>query len=106
MKMLIITTLVATSLAGAANAGVSNFQYLEAARCRGLASSENLGTLDTAAIDAFLRREGASRTLAVKASAQKKMSEAVKAAAAADGAKKSKLLSEREGVCAAYINGG
>jgi hypothetical protein len=36
-------------------------QYLEAARCRGLAASENLGKLDTAAIDAFLREPRACR---------------------------------------------
>ena len=103
MKALIIAAAAFASLAGVAQAGVSNFQYLEAARCRGLAASENLGKLDTAAIDEFLRNEGATRTLAVKTSAMNKMSEAAKDAAAADGEKKAKLLAEREGQCGAYL---
>lgn len=106
MKALIIATVAVASFAGVANAGVSNFQYLEAARCRALASSENLGKLDTAAIDEFLRNEGSTRTLAVKTSAQNKMSGAAKDAASADGEKKAKLLAERDGACATYLGGG
>ena len=105
MKALIIATVAVASLAGVAHAGVSDFRYLEAARCRGLAASDNLGKLDTAAIDEFLRNEGATRTLAVKASAQNKMSTALKAAAAADGDKKTKLLAEREANCGVYLGG-
>ncbi len=105
MKTLIIATLAAASLAGVAHAGVSDFQFLEAARCRGLAASESLGKLDTASIDAFLREEGASRTLAVKTSANRKMTDAAKVAASAEGDKKAKLLAEREGGCASYLAG-
>jgi hypothetical protein len=105
MKTLIIATLAVTSLAGVAHAGVSDFQFLEAARCRGLAVSEGLGKLDTTSIDTFLRDEAATRTLAVKASATRKMSEATKVADSADGDKKAKLLAEREGGCAVYLAG-
>ena len=106
MKVLIIATVAVASFAGVAQAGVSNFQYLEAARCRGLAASENLGKLDTAAVDTFLRTEGATRTLAVKTSAMNKMSSAEKDAASADAEKKAKLLAERESSCGAYLGGG
>lgn len=106
MKALIIATAAVASLAGVANAReATNLQYLEAARCRGLAASENLGKLDTATIDQFLRNESANRPLAVRTSAINKMSSAAKDAAAADGEKKAKLLAEREGACGAYIGG-
>ena len=74
MKALIIATVAVASLAGVAHAGVSDRQYLDVARCRGLAASENLGKLDTTAIDTLLRDESATRTPAVKDSAINKMS--------------------------------
>jgi hypothetical protein len=105
MKTLIIAVVVAGSLAGVAHASATDVQYMQAARCRGLAASENLGKLDTAAIDAFLREEGAGRALDVKTSAINKMNGAAKNAAGAQGAKKDKLLAEREGACAPYLGG-
>ena len=106
MKTLIIATVAFASLAGVAHAGsVSNLQFLEAARCRGLASSENLGKLDTASLDAFLRTEGSARDLAVRTSARNKIEAARKEADSADGEKKAKLLAERDGNCGAYIAG-
>lgn len=106
MKALIVTAAAFAAFAGVAQAGVSNLNYLEAARCRGLAASENLGKLDTAALDAFLRDEGASRDLAVRTSAINKMQSALKEADAADGEKKAKLLAQRESACAGFIAGG
>lgn len=106
MKALIIATVAFGSLAGVAQAGVSNLSYLEAARCRGLAASENLGKLDTTALDAFLRAEGAERDLAVRTSAIKKIEAAQKEADGAEGEKKTKLLAQREGACGAYLAGG
>ncbi len=107
MKTLIIATVAAASLAGVAHAGsVTNLQFLSAARCRGLASSENLGKLDTASLDAFLRTEGSARDLAVRTSAKNKIEAARKEADAADGEKRAKLLAERDGSCGAYMGGG
>ena len=106
MKALIVTAVAFAAFAGVAQAGVSNLNYLEAARCRGLAASENLGKLDTTALDAFLRDEGSARDLAVRTSAINRMQSALKEANAADGEKKAKLLAQREGACAAYIAGG
>lgn len=106
MKTLIIATVAVASLAGAAQAGpVTNLQFLEAARCRGLAGSEALGKLDTTALDTFLRAEGSSRELATRVSAQKKIQSAAKEADGADAEKKAKLLAERDGACAAYMGG-
>ena len=106
MKTLIIATVAVASLASAAHAGsTTNLQFLEAARCRGLAGSENLGKLDTASLDAFLRNEAGTRDPAALNSAQNKMKAAAKEADGADGEKKAKLLAERNGACAAYLGG-
>ena len=104
MKTLIIATVAVASFASAAHAGsVTNLQFLEAARCRGLAGSENLGKLDTASLDVFLRTEAGTRDPAALNSAQNKLKAAAKEADAADGEKKVKLLAERDKACGAYI---
>ncbi|GGL26490.1 MULTISPECIES: hypothetical protein [Caulobacter] len=107
MKKVIIAAAVALSaLAGAAQAAeVSNTQFLQAARCRGLAASEGLGKLDTAGIDAFLKQETGARELPVRVSANNKISGAQKEGDKADGAKKEKLLAERSGACSAWLGG-
>jgi hypothetical protein len=106
MKKIIIASVIAISaLAGAAQAGVSNLNYLQAARCRGLAASEGLGKLDTANIDAFLKQEGSAREIAVRTSAGNKIAGAQKEGDKAEGAKKDKLLAERSGVCSAFLSG-
>jgi hypothetical protein len=107
MKKVIIAAVVAVSaMAGAAQAAeISNTQFLQAARCRGLAASEGLGKLDTASIDAFLRQETGSRELPVRASAKSKVTSAEKEGDKAEGAKKDKLIAERSGACSAYLGG-
>lgn len=108
MNKIIVATVVAVSaLAGAAQAGttVSNYDFLKAARCRGLAASEGLGKLDTANIDAFLKQETGNRELPIRASANNKIVGAEKEGDKADGAKKEKLLAERSSACSAWLNG-
>ncbi|MDR7116110.1 hypothetical protein [Caulobacter sp. BE254] len=107
MKKVIIAAAVALSgLAGAAQAAeISNTQFLQAARCRGLAASEGLGKLDTAGIDAFLKQETGARELPVRASANNKISGAQKEGDKAEGAKKEKLLAERSTTCSAWLGG-
>jgi hypothetical protein len=108
MKTIIVATVVAVSaLASAAQAGASatNYEFLQAARCRGLAASEGLGKLDTAGIDAFLRDQGASRELPVRVSANNKIASAQKEGDKADAAKKEKLLAERSSACSAWLSG-
>jgi hypothetical protein len=108
MNKIIVATVVAVSaLAGAAQAAtpISNFDFLQAARCRGLAASEGLGKLDTAGIDAFLTQETGNRELPIRASAKNKIAGAQKEGDKADGAKKEKLLAERSGVCSAWLSG-
>lgn len=108
MKTIIVASVVAVSaLAGAAQAGTSatNYEFLQAARCRGLAASEGLGKVDTANIDAFLRDQGASREGPVRVSAKNKIADAQKEGDKAEGAKKDKLLAERSGACSAWLSG-
>ncbi|ALL15280.1 hypothetical protein [Caulobacter henricii] len=111
MKSTIAAAVVALAFAGAANAAgaesrVSDSGFLQAARCRGLAASEGLGRLDTAAIDQLLRTEGHSRTLAAKASASKRITAAQAQGDRAQGGKKDRLLAERQSACAVWLKGG
>lgn len=104
MKMLTIAVVTVSALAGVAQAApVTNLQYLQAARCRGLAASEGLGKLDTAAIDAFLRTEGSARDLAVRTSAVNRMTSAMNEANKAEGGKKEELLAERGSQCGEWL---
>ena len=105
MKKIIIAAVVtASAMTGVAQAAeISNTQFLQAARCRGLAASEGLGKLDTAGIDAFLRQETGSRELPVRVSANNKISGAQKEGDKAEGVKKDKLLAERSGACSNYL---
>lgn len=105
-KVIIAAVAAASALAGAAQAAeISNTQFLQAARCRGLAASDGLGKLDTASIDAFLKQETGSRELPVRVSANNKISGAQKEGDKAEGAKKEKLLAERSGACSAWLGG-
>lgn len=108
MKSIIIAAAAASALSGAAQAAstVTDIQFLQAARCRGLAASEGLGRLDTAAIDQLLRTEGQARELAVRASATNRINAARTQGDKAQGAKKEKLLAERQGDCASWLQGG
>jgi len=107
MKSIIIAAAAVSALSGAAQAAsnMTDIQFLQAARCRGLAASEGLGRLDTAAIDQLLRTEGQARELGIRASATNKINAATTQGDKAQGAKKEKLLAEREQACAAWLQG-
>lgn len=106
MKKIILTAIIAASaLAGAAQAATPSAAYLQAARCRGLASSEGLGAVDVANIDAFMKQEGAGLDAKTRFSLGTKISSAQKEGNKARGAAKDKLLAERSGACAAYLGG-
>ncbi|PTS81860.1 MULTISPECIES: hypothetical protein [unclassified Caulobacter] len=108
MKTILVSALALAALATGAQAGpkVSDMQYLQAARCRGLAASEALGKLDTVALDSFLRAEGQARELAVRASSASRITGALNEAQKATGEKKDKLIAERNGDCAVWLRGG
>jgi hypothetical protein len=107
MRTTITMISFATALmaSGAAFAGsMSNLDYLQAARCRGLAASEGLGKIDTAQIDQLLRSESPAREIAVRSSAARRINAATEAGNKATGAKKDRLLAERANACAPYLS--
>jgi opacity protein-like surface antigen len=107
MKSIILTAVAISALSGVAQAApLSDSQFLQTARCRGLAASEGLGKLDTAAIDAVLRAEGGARELPVRTSANRKIAEGQAQGDKAEGGKKEKLLAERQAQCAGWLAGG
>lgn len=103
--IIVASALTAMLAAGSASAAskMSDLQYLQAARCRGLATSEALGKLDTTGLDAMLKQESASRAPAVRSSAQKKLISAREQGDAATAAEKGRLLAERASNCAIYL---
>lgn len=103
MKAVLIALVAAGSIAGVAHAGATDKQFVEASRCSALAASENLGKLDTSAVDAFLRAESADRKASVRIDAVTKMNNARKKADSANGNAKLKLIAERDQVCAPFI---
>jgi len=103
MKAVLIALVAAGSIAGVAHAGATDKQFVEASRCSALAASENLGKLDTSAVDAFLRTESADRKASVRIDAVTKMNNARKKADSANGAAKMKLIAERDQVCAPFL---
>lgn len=106
MKSIILAVAAISALSGIAQAApLSDSQFLQAARCRGLAASEGLGKLDTTALDAMLRAEGGARELPVRTSAGRKISEGQAQGDKAEGAKKEKLLAERQSHCGAWLAG-
>jgi soluble P-type ATPase len=103
MKAAIIALVAAGSIAGVAHAGATDKQFVEASRCSALAASENLGKLDTTAVDAFLLTESADRKGSVRIEAVTKMNNARKKADSAGEGAKAKLIAERDQICAPYI---
>lgn len=103
MKAVIIALVAAGSIAGVAHAGATDKQFVEASRCSALAASENLGKLDTTAVDAFLRNAAADQKSSTRIEAVTKMNNARKKADSAGEAAKAKLIAERDQICAPYI---
>ena len=104
MKKVLIA-LAAVSFAGAAHAqaALSDKQFVAASRCSAMAASENLGKLDTTALEALLRDQSADRKASVRLSATSEMIAARRKADTADGAKKTKLVAERQTLCAGFL---
>lgn len=105
MKAVVIGLVAASAVASVAHAGASSKQFVEASRCSALAASENLGKLDTTAVEAFLRSAAAEQKYSVRVDAITTMNNTRRKADRATGAAKAKLLAERDQVCAPYMGG-
>jgi len=106
MRMTAVIVALAATAATTAYAQpgrLTDVQYLQAARCAGLASSEGLGAMDTASIDSLLKAEGRGRIGYISDKAQAARDEARRTANRAKAERKSSLMTERSGVCARYL---
>lgn len=97
-----MTAAVATT-ASAQPTRLTDVEYLQAARCRGLAASEALGAMNTAAIDAMLKAQTLGRSGYIVDKADQARAEAQRTANRARAERKSGLLAERDGACKRYF---
>ena len=102
-KLLIALTFASFAASAHAQAGLSDKQFIAASRCSAMAASENLGKLDTTALEALLQDQSAGRKASVRISATSEMIAARRKADTADGAKKEKLLAERQSLCSGFL---
>jgi len=103
MKLIAIafTTSGLLAAAGSATAAVSDVEFLKASRCRGLADS-GLTTVDTAAMDAFIKSEKRSRTVFVADRGKAEYDRAKREAKTDSAERKARLTAELTGPCQAY----
>lgn len=104
MRILMAALLVATAGGSAAMAqpgGVTDVQYLKAARCAGLASSTNVGGGDASGFDAWLKANRANRSAYALEQAGVRKASARVQANKARGYSKTELEAELSGACAA-----
>ena len=98
-----LTCAVATT-ASARATHLTDVEYLQAARCSGLAASEALGAMDTAAIEAMLKAESRGRVGFILDRADKARADAKRLADRAKPERRAGLLAERTNTCARYFS--
>ena len=101
-----LLALAATTISGVAFAQtnrLTDVEYLQVARCAGLAASQSLGAMDTASIDSLLKAQRMGRAGYIIDQAQGVRAETERAANRAKPERKATLLAERAGVCAHYL---
>lgn len=102
MTVIALTCAVATTASARAN-HLTDVEYLQAARCSGLAASEALGAVDTASIDAMLKTESRGRVGFIVDKADQAKSDAKRIASRAKAERKAGLQAELSGACARYF---
>ena len=110
MRKIFAAAVVVASLAAAtaADARITDRDFIAANRCRGLAGAEALGKIDTAGLDALLRAETRGRAQFVADEADKARADAERQArrAANNDAEKARLTAERATLCDTVSQGG
>lgn len=103
--MRLITFAVAAAsfaaIAGSAAAAATDVEYLQASRCKGLASG-SLAPVDTAALDAYLQTEKRFRSIQVVDRGQDAMDRAKREAKTNNEQRKARLTAELNGPCQAF----
>ena len=102
MTVIALTCAVATTASARAN-HLTDVEYLQAARCSGLAASEALGAMDTSSIDALLKAESRGRVGFIVDKAEQAKADAKRVANRAKAERKAGLLAERTNTCARYF---
>jgi len=90
----------ATTAVAQPNVRLSDVDYMQAARCRGIAAST---AADTASIDALLKAQGKGRATYVSAKADELQSDAARAVRRANDNGKQSLIAERDGACKRFL---
>jgi len=95
---------VALSGPGAASAAgrLTDVDYLEANRCRGLA--QGMGVTDTSGIDALIKTEGRTRMDVIYERGHEEQARGKRDASRTDG--KERFAAELNGACSAFLGGG
>lgn len=91
----------ATSAFAQPNNRLSDVEYMQAARCAGLASADS--SVDTASINALLKAQGRSRVAYIADKADEMRSDAARSAKHADGYAKERLNAELGGACKRFL---
>lgn len=100
----IAVAFAALATASAASARMTDREFLQANRCRGLAGSTQLGAVDTTVIDGKIREESHARDLYIMERAEAVRQDAERDARHASDTLKARLIAERNGVCASYLS--
>lgn len=102
MRIAIAAIVLTTAFAGAAQARASltDVEYLQAARCSGLAAA--LGDTDAAAIDAMLKTEARGRNAYIVDKGASTKADAKRTATRAKDERKASLQAELSSACARY----
>ena len=96
--------LIAMATATAASAGMNDREYLQANRCRGLATSQTLGVLDTTIIDQKIARETQGRDPNMVDRGEQFRHIAENDARRPNESMRARLIAERDGVCSTYFS--
>jgi hypothetical protein len=94
------TAATATTAVAQPNVRLSDVEYMQAARCAGIAAST---AADTASINALLKAQGKGRANYISAKADELQSDAARAVRRANDYGKQSLIAERDGVCKRFL---
>ncbi|MGE5500645.1 MAG: hypothetical protein ACM3W4_01830 [Ignavibacteriales bacterium] len=91
----------ATSAVAQPNNRLSDVEFMQAARCAGIASADS--SIDTTSIKALLKAQGSGRVGFIADKADEMRSDAARSAKRANGYAKEKLNAELDGACKRYL---
>lgn len=91
----------ATTAVAQPNVRLSDVEYMQAARCAGIASADP--SIDTSSINALLKTEGRTRVGYISDKADEMRADAARSAKRANGYAKERLTAELGGACKRFL---